>query len=217
MLLTNKKVSETKLINFGFKKINKNYIYKKLIVDDEFELTVTVNNTGEIKTNLVELETGDIYTLHLSDAEGAFVGRVRSEYELVLNEILTKCYDKNVFKSEFSYKVIDYLKEKYDDDMEYLWDKFPDNAIARRKDNKKWYLALLTVSRDKFGFKSKEKVEVLDLRINTERLDKLLSMDNIYPAYHMNKKHWISIILDGSMRFDEIIKYIDNSYLLAKK
>ncbi len=37
----------------------------------------------------------------------------------------------------------------------------------------------------------------------------------VVPAYHMNKLHWISIILDGSMTDEDIFHLIDDSYRLT--
>lgn len=35
------------------------------------------------------------------------------------------------------------------------------------------------------------------------------------PAYHMNKRHWISIILDGSMSEEQVFQLIAESYALT--
>ena len=35
------------------------------------------------------------------------------------------------------------------------------------------------------------------------------------PAYHMNKEHWLSIVLDGSMKDEEIMRLIHDSYRLT--
>lgn len=40
--------------------------------------------------------------------------------------------------------------------------------------------------------------------------------DSVIPAYHMNKKHWNSIILDGSIPRDEIQTMVKDSYELTK-
>ncbi|MCC8181366.1 MAG: MmcQ/YjbR family DNA-binding protein [Clostridiales bacterium] len=37
----------------------------------------------------------------------------------------------------------------------------------------------------------------------------------VVPAYHMNKQHWISIILDGSMEEEDILRLIQDSYDLT--
>lgn len=69
----------------------------------------------------------------------------------------------------------------------------------------------------KIGLNTDEIVELIDLRANVEDVPHLIRQPNIYPAYHMNKKHWFTIVLDGSVPIKEIYKYIDISYNLAKK
>ncbi len=41
--------------------------------------------------------------------------------------------------------------------------------------------------------------------------------DAVIPAYHMNKAHWNTIILDGSIPKGEVERMIDNSYALVVK
>ncbi len=211
----NKKFNFEKIKKFGFKKNKNEYIYSADILNGEFVLNIKINIKGELCSKLYEKESGELYTLHLTDAEGNFVGEIRKEYFKILENISENCCENAIFKSEYTYKVINYLKEKYGDEPEYLWEKFPDNAVARRKDNSKWYLAILTVRRDKLGFETTEKAEVLDIRALPEEVPNLIKQDNIFSGYHMNKKTWISIILDGSMSFNNICKFIDNSYELA--
>lgn len=121
-----------------------------------------------------------------------------------------------VFKSEQAKGVIAYVKDTYDDELEYLWQKFPDNAVVRRKDNQKWYAAILTVSRCKLDFDSDEIIEILDLRIKPENMESTVDNIKYFPGYHMNKKHWFTICLDGTVGMDEICRMIDESYGLAK-
>lgn len=212
-----KRVNFNKLTEYGFKKSEKNYNFKTNILDGQFNLTVKVNENGLVKTELIENETGEIYTLHLVDsAQGTFVGDVRNAYSEILEEIATKCFDNQFFQSQDAYAIIDYVRKKYGDEAEYLWEKFPNNAIFRRKDNQKWYGAILSAKWSNFGFDSPEPVEVLDLRIDTDKLEELLQ-NGLYPAYHMNKKHWASIILDGQTPLEKIFSLLDNSYILAKK
>lgn len=41
--------------------------------------------------------------------------------------------------------------------------------------------------------------------------------DCVLPGYHMNKKHWNTVVLDGSLPNGEIERMIDNSYRLVVK
>ena len=210
-IFKNKKANFKKLAEYGFV----DNTYKTDIMNGEFILAVMVNDEGNILTELTEKDSGEIYTLHLvENVQGSFVGKVKDEYEKVLSGIAENCFENDVFKFEYSKLVIKYAKEKYGDDVEYLWEKFPDNAVCRRKDNKKWYFAILTVGKDKLGFESTDKVEVIDLRASMEEIEKLVDNKKYFAGYHMNKKHWLTIILDGSVHIDEIYERIDKSYNL---
>ena len=208
-----------KLVNFGFTVNGKVYSYVTKIMSEQFEMRVDISlPNGEVKTLVTDLSTGEPYILHLvADACGAFVGAVREEYERVLEDIADKCYEKDVFKSDYAHKVIEYIRNKYGDELEYLWENFPTNAIWRRKDNDKWYGILIVLSKRKLGLDSDEKLDIIDLRIDSNILPTLIDGKKYFSAYHMNKKSWVTICLDGSLPIDEIYDWIDKSYLLAKK
>lgn len=213
-----KKADINKLKKYGFKKNGNKYSYSVDIMSGDFALNIFIENENEIKTELIEKAFNEPYTLHLvEDAQGTFVGQIREEYEKILNDIKEKCFNIKVFEWEYSYKILDYAKEKYGSPAEYLWPKFPRNAICRRQDNKKWYLGIFSVQGNKLGLKTDEIIEVINLSAPTNDVPDLIKQPNIYPAYHMNKKHWITIVLDGSVSIEEIYKYIDKSYSVVKK
>lgn len=214
----NRKANPEKLLAYGFVQDNSGYCYGTEIADGHFHLVVTISGNGEVRTQVIDKETGDEYILHrTAKATGAFVGMVKADYEAVLAEIAGKCFDPDVFKSEQAKQIISYVQEKYGDELEFLWKKFPDNAIWRRKDTNKWYAALLTVSANKLGIDSDDVIEIIDLRMKAEVIAEIVDNKKYFPGYHMNKKHWFTICLDGTVAMDEICRRIDESYALAKK
>lgn len=213
-IFKNRRPNTKKLLGYGFESFDDVYLYKKAIYNGQFSLTVKVNGSV-IDTDVIDVATGEQYTLFLADgAVGKFVGAVRTAYEFVLRDIAEKCFEKHVFKTDYAQQIIRYITEKNGDELEYLWNKFPDNAIWRRNDNRKWYALLLTATKDKLGLPSNERVEMLDVRGDAE---KLADGAKIFKGYHMNKKSWITIVLDGSVALDDIYKLIDDSYFLAAK
>ena len=213
-----KKANFGKLTAYGFKRAGGNFIITKRLSGCGFLLTVTVNNLGQIFSEVIDDNLNEPYTLHLIDgASGGFVGQVRTDYENAFKEIAEQCFDVEIFKNDCTKELIAAVKDFYGDELEFLWEKFSGNAVWRRKDNKKWYAAVLSVSKRKLGFDSDEIAEVIDLRIQPEKLEDLIDNKNYFPAYHMNKKHWFTIILDGSVPLDVIFDYLQNSYDLAKK
>ena len=132
-------------------------------------------------------------------------------------EVSEKHRSQSVFKSDQAQNIIQYLRDIYNDELEFLWPRFPNNAVFRRKDTGKWYGALLTLSGKKLGLDPDEIIEIIDLRARPEEIASLVDMRKYFPGYHMNKKNWYTVCLDGSVQTDEIFKRIDDSYRLAFK
>lgn len=212
-----KRADGDKLNAYGFAEADGAFRYQTKLMDGQFLMEVYIKD-GEVQTKLLDLDNGCEYTLHtISDAQGGFVTAVRTAYENVLLDICDKCFVDDIFKSDCAKAVMQYVSQKYDTPLEFLWKKFPDNAIYRRKDNKKWYAAILTVGRNKIGLEGSDKIEILDLRIDPTQMEATIDNKRYFPGYHMNKKNWYTICLDGSIEKDEIFKRIDVSFDLAKK
>ena len=217
-LFHQKTVNVEKLKSYGFQEKNGLFVLEKTLQDSGFPLTITVTEQGIVTTKLMDPAFQDIYTLHLVDgAAGSFVGNIKSQYEEILTDISINCFEIDRFQTPLAKELIQYVKDQYGDTLEYLWKKFPNNAVWRRKDSGKWYAALLTVTKQKLGIDSEETVEIIDLRMDPAQLASLIDNHKYYPGYHMNKKHWYTVILDGSVSFSELCQRIDDSYHIAKK
>lgn len=215
-IFVHRKVNSEKLKTYGFSEQDGKYKFSSGILDGEFLLEITLDKNGKLNTTLTEKTTGEEYILYKTKASGSFVGNVRSEIGKKLSEIAEKCFDTAIFKSGQTINLLQYTHEKYGAEPEFLWEKFSDNAVLRRQDTEKWFAVLLTVSRRKLGMDSDETVEIVDLRAQPENISALVDGKKFFPGWRMNKKHWFTIILDGSVSFEEICKRIDESYNIAK-
>lgn len=214
-MLKNRKFNFNKLVEYGFIENKNQYEYKSVLIENEFDIIVIISKDGKLDSKVIDVAFGDEYMLvKMPNATGEYVGKVREAYSNVLNDIIIKCSEIEVFKSSQSKQVIKYVKEKYNNEPEFLWEKFDGNAVFRHMENRKWYGALLTVSKDKLGLDSKEKVEIIDLKILPEDIEKIVDNEKYFLGYHMNKKHWFTIILDGSVSIEKIFEFIDMSYNL---
>lgn len=213
----NKVPNFAKLLNFGFRQEGDCYVYHKAINNEQFTLQVVIGKDEELSVKIIDNDFGEEYVLHLvAEATGEYVGKIRTEYNDILQKIADECFEWKFFKSTQAQEIMQYVKQKYGDELEYLWPKFPNNAIWRRKDNKKWYGAILTTTKDKIGLIGKETIEVLDLRADKDMLPQIVDNKKYFAGYHMNKQHWISIVLDGELELAEICQRLDDSYKLAK-
>lgn len=205
------------LVSYGFRREGNSYQFITDIQDGEFVLTIQIDTDGIVTTDLREKDTGEIYALYKTNAIGAYVGKIRADIEQILCDIVQHCYVTEIFKTEQAQMAIEFVRKKYGDELEFLWTKFPDNAVWRRKDNKKWYGAILTVQGNKIGLDINEIVEIIDLRMPPDQASQILNRTHYYPGWHMNKKSWYTLVLNGSVSDDEIRMRIQESYQLAVK
>ncbi len=89
----------------------------------------------------------------------------------------------------------DYCFDTYGTDADYPFDEDFETAVFRHTSNRKWYAIMMRVSRRKFGLDSDEIVDVVNLKLPIEMFGSFDASDGVYPAYHMNKLHWISVLL----------------------
>lgn len=205
-----------KLVSYGFKKKDQNYVLKKNIDDDNFQVIIEISVGNQI-AKVIDLVSQEEYMLvDVVGSVGEFVGGIREAYENVIKDVLKNCTTPHVFKSKQANEIIQYIKGKYQDELEYLWDKFPNNAIWRDKESKKWYGLLIVLPECKLGVESEQICDIIVLRYPKDKLDQIVDGKTIFPGYHMNKKNWITVKLDGSMRIQDICSLVDQSYQLSK-
>ena len=94
-------------------------------------------------------------------------------------------------KQEF----LEYCRGAYGTSPDYPFDEDFETAVLRHQENRKWYAIVMKVSRRKFGFESDEVIDVVNLKLPVETVGSFGVADGVYPAYHMNKLHWISVLL----------------------
>jgi predicted DNA-binding protein (MmcQ/YjbR family) len=99
-----------------------------------------------------------------------------------------------------------YCLDTYGTVADYPFDEDFETAVFRHTDNRKWYAIVMRVSRRKFGFDNDEAIDVVNLKLPTEMFGSFGATDGVYPAYHMNKQHWISVLLPDAP--DEVLKFL---------
>ena len=110
--------------------------------------------------------------------------------------------------------VFEYIKKKYKVSPEFPWKKDDTSAVFRHSDNRKWFALCMTVGGDKLGIGSTEEIDVLNLKMEDMLLrDILIREGGVYPAYHMSKMHWVTVILDGTVPKNTVFDLIDSSFL----
>ncbi len=105
-------------------------------------------------------------------------------------------------------QILEYCLNTYGTSPDYPFDEDFETAVLRHHDNRKWYAIVMRVPRRKFGLERDEVIDVVNLKLPIEMFGSFGASDGVYPAYHMNKLHWISVLLPDAS--DELIQFLVN-------
>ena len=207
----NMDIDYNKLLEYGFEKSESVYIYEKNIMDDKFKVIIEVENKSVI-SKLIYNYYNEEYALSDVLTAGEYNNKVVNEYEYIINDMIDKCFLKNIFKNPISKNIISYVHEKYNDELEYLWEKFPEFAIVRNKNNKKWYMLIAKINGNVLNEGISKEVEIINVRYDKEKIESIVDNISIFRGYHMNKNNWITIVLNNKVPIKKIYELIDDSY-----
>ncbi len=209
-------MSRKKLLDYGFAERDGQYVYTYPILGGSFRYEIYADEKGIIGDRLIDNDTDEEYVIfRLVDYYGGYVAKIRTECDRVYGDIKKKCFGGHRFEEQQSELICKYIKEKYGDLPEYPFED--ENIIFRNKKTGKWYGALLTVKANRVGLEGEAPTEVLNLKDTPERVAEIVDGIGILPAYHMNKKHWYTLRLDGSLPLERICELVDRSYDIINK
>ena len=108
-------------------------------------------------------------------------------------------------------EIFEYVQKQYGTIPEYLCSKLKDSAVLRHE-NGKWYAVIMTVEKSKLGLEGNDLVDIMDVKCDPEMISMIIQTYGFLPGYHMNKQHWITILLEGSVSEAKILDFLDMSY-----
>lgn len=110
-------------------------------------------------------------------------------------------------------KLLAFAKKRYGTAPEYPWMRFPDYAVLRHADHPKWFGLIMNIPYERLGEDRDGIVDVLNVKLPDPILmDLMLQQPGYYPGYHLHKGNWISILLDGTVPFEDVCRALDESY-----
>ena len=207
--------NQEKASAYGFIENEGVWTYSILILDSDFVMNVSIT-TDNVSFQVFDQETGDLYPqVHMESMRGTFVGSVRQACLEILYQIRKACFDVQDFICPQTKRIMAQVQGKYGNQLEYLWEKSPDTAVLRHEGNQKWYAVVMRIPWDRLDKAREGQVEAVNLKHDC--VADLLSQKGIYPAFHMNKRYWISLALDDSLSDDDVLNLLEISWNLTLK
>lgn len=209
-------LDKDKLIPFGFIKEKDNYKYITNIMNNKFRVEIIINANNELIGKIYDIETNEEYTNFRVENLGSFSNSVKEEYINILKNIVSNCYISHYFSFNQTNRIVNEIIKKYNVSPEFLWDKYPSYGIFRSKSSNKWFAAILNIDKSKVINSESGEIEIINVKVG-DLVNSYLKEKGIFPAYHMSKKSWITIILNDTCKDEKIMNLIDISYELVNK
>ena len=193
--------------------------------DNNYEMSVPVSNgafNAEIslaisdQTLIVQLfdsATGEKYALFDMPSHGAFVASLREEVQKIIDDIKAKCFEINDLKDDY----IAWIKSKFGVEPDYPWPDDAPYSFVFRCLNEKWFALVMRIKYRQLGLTGDENVWVVNMKAEQDNIPNLVDHKSIFPAWHMNKKHWITILLTAATDFNKLCELTEKSYELVTR
>ena len=208
-----KNIFNSKLaIAYGFSKTGDYYILQSDIDMENFNVIIKIGKDS-FEVNVIELPFNEEYVLfNVLNSKGKFVSKIRKKVNELIEDIVNCC-----FKSlDYRKLLLDYVKEKYGTIPEEPWED-NNHATIKTTNTKKWYGIFMSIPYKTLGLDKSGKIDVLNVKLNPDLIENLIDKKHFFPAYHMNKKYWITILLDSDTDLNLVKSLIDESFKLVEK
>ena len=166
------------------------------------------------EVNVFDADTDEEYLpFNVLDNITGFVTGIREQVEDLVQEIKEKC----LLNSNMKLRLMEYCERKFGTEPEAPWEDSPDAYTFKTAKRNKWYALFMTIPYKSLGLVAKGTLDVVNIKLPPEMVLGLIDRVHFYPAYHMNKKHWITIVLDKEVDEPLVQQLLEESYGLVEK
>lgn len=202
------------LLKYGFKKSGTSYFLElnsSTYSNFKFEVSLSSNHL-EIKC--IDKELNEEYIpFNLSGTHSETCVKLKEE----ITAYLTSIFNTAFASLNLNKLIIDYALTNLDSFIDRPFNKYPNYATFKRKDNNKWFVILMEIPLNRLTKdKSELLVNVLNIKVDPNLIDMLIDNKNYYKAYHMNHKYWISVLINKDLQLEKLFKLIEKSFNLVK-
>lgn len=210
------KIKKESLEAAGFKTTDENsYSMNQTVSNGAFNADITLSLSDQTLTvHLFDSATGEKYALFdMPNTHGAFVASLREEVQQLIDEIKSKYFETSDLKDDY----IAWIKSQFGAEPDYPW---PDDApwsFVFRCPNEKWFALVMRIKYRQLGLTGDEEVWVVNMKASQDQIPNLIDKKSIFPAWHMNKKHWITVLLTAVTDFNKLCELTEKSYELVTR
>ena len=200
-----------KLIAYGFTQSGGNLVLEKEIAGGDFYARINLTEKN-LSAEVFEIGTDEKYILFdVASAHGAFVSQIRDEVRQVIDDVVEKCFVSGSIREKYC----EWIENHFTVRPDFPWPEDLSDYSFYRCPNNKWFALVMRIKYKNLGFTSEEPVWAVNLK--AEKVQSLAAGKSIFPAYHMNKKYWITVLLTAVTDFVRLCNLTEESFNLVKE
>jgi len=220
--LRSAKAKRKTFADFGFKICdseteNKKSVYtlKRDLPSTDFYADFFVDlSAGKIEVHVYEKSTDERYVLFdVPRSNGSFVAELRQKVQVIVADFREKCFEAENLRDKY----VSWMENRFDCKADFPWTDTPEACVFRCP-SKKWFALVMKIKYRQIELASDEDVFIVNLKATPEKIStELIDKKSVFPAYHMNKKHWITVLLTSVTSFESLCELTEQSYALVYK
>lgn len=171
---------------------------------------------GETARALGEYYGGEEWKRDFADDEAGLLPRALKRGVLSEDGIYNalEAYREALAERRGAQGLIRWVRERFSVEPEYPWDD--ENFIFRHADNRKWFAVAMCVPYRKLGIDREGEAEIVDVKCGPLLMGSYRGRPGVLPGWHMNKEHWLTVLLDGTAEEDLLRELLEISWELTK-
>lgn len=210
-LLKKRSWQANRLLAFGFTGDGGTYALTTRLADTGLDISLAISH-DVFTVTVIDPDLGEPYEpFEMPFSSGAFVSTVREAAFAFVSHVVEACSESTNLKE----RVATYVQEAYGTEPEQQWEKYPE-FLTLRGPTGKWYGLIMTIPWDRLGIARKGVVDVMNVKLPIAEIAALTDNERYFPAYHMNKKYWLTVLLEGGASWDDVRHLVDESYALTQ-
>ena len=205
----------------GFRESGDDMVLESDFMGGDFHSFLTVFSDGSVSGKVIDvMNEEEYYQLRNEDLDGAYVNSVRTAYMELLEEIASSCCRDVLFASDQANRITELILGEYGVSPDFPWDEDPYNAagVFRHAESRKWFGLIMNIPIGSLLHnKDKRPVDVINLKLDTDDTERIRSIPAVFPAFRMNHKLWISVVLDDTVQDEVVMALVYDSFRLTGK
>lgn len=197
---------------YGFQKKEGRYELRAPLAHPEFYVVITIY-AQHFEIVVKEcLDDAEYALFHVESAKGSFVEGIRKDVDDIMEAVISNCFLEPIARKE----LLNYVCQCHGTALQQPWERYKEYFTVKTKNKKKWYAVFMRVPFKSLGIEKEGMTDIVNVKGLPEQIAERIDLAHYFPAYHMNKKHWLSVLLDAAVDIEEVKKLLDDSYTLVE-